>query len=572
MLHNVQTVLVTGSSGFIGANVVRQLVKDGKSVIAGVRKHSNLWRLNELISKISLVEIDLLEPTLLHKVLIEKQPDIVINCAAYGVNASRMDPDLALKNNVFGTNALFSICTEAQVKRFVHIGTAFEYGNYDKPIQEHFPLNPIGVYGSTKAALSILLREQSSRLGLPLVILRLFGVFGPLEGNHKLIPQVIRSCITSRPLQLTSCMQVRDFSYVVDVAKIISRISFLEEFPNGKVINVGSGNPLSLRKLALSIAEQLKNKKVLQFGEQKMRSTHGECLVADISKLKKTLNDIPQTSLKKAVNDMVASYQSIIQNKQTSKIGAVSTRETFSVKSITLILCVYNEISRAPKALDDLLGSLERRTEEVEILVIDNSSTDGTREWMKQLQIPLVKTVFNEENLGKGGSIKRGIQMSKGDYVVIHDPDLEYLAEDIWPALDYMIKKKAAMALGSRIFNGKIHTQYIGNYLGVVFLSKLTGFLYSSDLSDTATALKLFQGPVLRSLKLVSNGFDLDFELVTRILRSGHKIVEYPIRYYPRSVDEGKKIKAIDGLKALKVILRDRFLPGHSICGYQDSK
>jgi glycosyltransferase involved in cell wall biosynthesis len=231
---------------------------------------------------------------------------------------------------------------------------------------------------------------------------------------------------------------------------------------------------------------------------------------------------------------------------------------------VTIILCVFNEIERAPMAIEDLLQSIERSKINAEILIIDNASTDGTREWLTNINNSLIKVILNNSNLGKGGSIKKGIIQSRGDYVVIHDPDMEYKAEDIWPLLEKVKSNKAGMGLGSRLMNGKISTQYILNYFGVVLLTKCINILYNSDLTDSATALKICDGDLVRKLNFISNGFDLDFELVVRILRCGYKIVERETSYNPRSIREGKKIKASDGISALIVIIRDRFVKKYS--------
>jgi glycosyltransferase involved in cell wall biosynthesis len=229
-------------------------------------------------------------------------------------------------------------------------------------------------------------------------------------------------------------------------------------------------------------------------------------------------------------------------------------------------MCAYNEIGRIEKSYEDLLESRKNRNEKIEILFIDNGSTDGTREWLQTITDPDVKLIFNETNLGKGGSIKKGIQLSEGKYVVIHDPDFEYRAADVWKCYDHAKETGAAFVLGSRILGDEVRYEYLANYLGVKFLSFVINVLYGCRLTDTATAMKLLDGDVIRSLSLRCNGFDLDFELVTRVARSGGRIVEVPAEYYPRTVAEGKKIKAIqDGLASLKVILKDRFVSRSSI-------
>jgi hypothetical protein len=112
---------------------------------------------------------------------------------------------------------------------------------------------------------------------------------------------------------------------------------------------------------------------------------------------------------------------------------------------------------------------------------------------------------------------------------------------------------------------GRAVYKYVANYLGVRFLTTLTNLLYGARLTDVATGAKMVRVDVLKSLNLNGSGFDLDFELTDKLLRAGHEIVEIPITYRPRTIAEGKKIRAWDGLWALKVIIRDRFLPMNQI-------
>jgi len=229
---------------------------------------------------------------------------------------------------------------------------------------------------------------------------------------------------------------------------------------------------------------------------------------------------------------------------------------------VTVIMCAHNEMGRIQPALEDLLQSRRVREETVEIIILDNLSSDGTREWLESVRGDEMRVVFNEVNLGKGGSVRRGIALSTGRYVVIHDPDLEYKGSDVWRLLDAARAEQAQMVLGSRVLGGNVAYKYLGNYIGVRFLTSVINLLYACRLTDSATAMKLIDGDVARSLRLASTGFDLDFELVVRALRLGCKVIERRIDYSPRTIAEGKKVRAVrDGASGLWVILRDRLLP-----------
>jgi glycosyltransferase involved in cell wall biosynthesis len=232
---------------------------------------------------------------------------------------------------------------------------------------------------------------------------------------------------------------------------------------------------------------------------------------------------------------------------------------------LSIITCVYNERDTILTVLDrvravDLGPGWER-----EIIVVDNFSTDGTRELLQGLDLPDVRVVFHPRNLGKGTSVRTAIAHCTGDYAIIQDADLEYDPADYHLFLERVANDHPAAIYGSRTLGGRATYEYLANYLGVRFLTWMTNLLYGARLTDVATAAKMVRMDVLKVLNLTGTGFDLDFELTDKILRAGHEIVEVPVTYRPRTIAEGKKIRAWDGLWALKVIVRDRLLPSSAI-------
>ena len=238
---------------------------------------------------------------------------------------------------------------------------------------------------------------------------------------------------------------------------------------------------------------------------------------------------------------------------------------------LSVIMSAYNE-------RDTILTALERVKAveiEKEIIIVDNCSTDGTRELLQQINdddIPSTalrrssgqgsghcRIIFQPENYGKGTSIRTAIPHCTGDYAIIQDADLEYDPQDWHKLVDLALERDLDAVYGSRVLGGPkaIYTHF---YWGVSFLTFLTNLLFRANLTDVATACKMVRTSVLQELKLNCAGFDLDFELTDKLLKNGYQIVEVPVSYQPRSFEEGKKIRAKDGLKALFTILRDRFL------------
>ncbi len=228
---------------------------------------------------------------------------------------------------------------------------------------------------------------------------------------------------------------------------------------------------------------------------------------------------------------------------------------------LSIILCVYNEIRVIQDSFRNLYADCESKNIEYEIIIVDNNSNDGTREWLRRITEKKVIKIFNDANLGKGGSIKKAIDQASGKYLIIFDPDQEYETQSIWDCLSKIETSSVECVLGSRRLESQKKYKYALNYYGVIFLSSIINFLYGTSLTDTATAVKCFRTDFIKKIPLVSNGFNLDFELVCRVAKFGGKIEEVHVNYFPRTKAEGKKINAIrDGISSLIVIIRDRFL------------
>ena len=226
---------------------------------------------------------------------------------------------------------------------------------------------------------------------------------------------------------------------------------------------------------------------------------------------------------------------------------------------LSVIICVYNE--------RETILEVVRRVQEVnlgsgwskEIIIVDNCSTDGTRDLLKTITDDNVKIVLQPRNFGKGNSIRTAIPLCTGDYTITQDADLEYHPRQYPVLLEKAVRDNLDVVYGSRVLGGKHYHHYAANYWGVRFLTWLTNLLYGTCFTDVATNYKLVRTSLLKSLRLTCSGFDLDFELSNKLARATQKIAEAPIDFEPRTYQEGKKIRPRDGLNALWVILRDRF-------------
>ena len=224
---------------------------------------------------------------------------------------------------------------------------------------------------------------------------------------------------------------------------------------------------------------------------------------------------------------------------------------------LSIVIPVYNEkntVLDIIKKIDSLPTSLNR-----ELIIVDDGSTDGTREILKSLENRNdVKLIYKESNSGKGDSLKVGFKNSKGDYVIVQDADLEYEPEDYFKLLEAIDGKDNTIIYGSR-FMGHYEEMSPLHYYGNKFLTLITNILYGVELSDMETCYKLFPGSFIRSLNLKANRFDFEPEITAKVLKSGYKIIEVPIRYYGRKHSEGKKITWKDGFNAIYSLVKYKF-------------
>ena len=194
---------------------------------------------------------------------------------------------------------------------------------------------------------------------------------------------------------------------------------------------------------------------------------------------------------------------------------------------------------------------------DLEIVIVDDGSTDGTRDVLRQLADSTVRVVLHEHNKGKGAAIRTGLEKVTGDLVLIQDADLEYDPED-WPKLlAPVLRGKAQVVYGSR-FTGERRNMLFLHWMGNRFLSLTTNVLYNTTLSDMETCYKLFDRSVIDGITIRASRFEFEPEITAKILRRGIRIYEVPISYTGREFDEGKKISWRDGFSALWMLLKCR--------------
>ena len=224
---------------------------------------------------------------------------------------------------------------------------------------------------------------------------------------------------------------------------------------------------------------------------------------------------------------------------------------------VSVLIPAFNESRTLARCLEAVYGRNPGR--DLEVIVVDDGSTDGTYEAALAAVKNGGRVLKHEKNSGKGSAIRTALAAATGDVVLIQDADLEYDPADYAAVLKPFEDGKAEVVYGSRNRNSENGRSYSSYYWGGRLLSWWTNFLYGSSITDEATCYKAFKTPLLKSLDLQCTGFEFCPEATAKVLRRGIKIVEVPISYAPRSIEDGKKIRWYDGAIHLWTLLKLRW-------------
>jgi glycosyltransferase involved in cell wall biosynthesis len=220
---------------------------------------------------------------------------------------------------------------------------------------------------------------------------------------------------------------------------------------------------------------------------------------------------------------------------------------------------VYDERATVEAAIEDALGA-ELPLAPRELVVVDDGSTDGTRELLGSRAWPdNVKVVLHERNLGKGAALRTALQHATGEFAAILDADLEYRAADLADVLGPLVSGDANVVFGTRAWTSQSSFSF-WYVMGNKAVTMATNVIYNCWISDVMTGHKAMRTELFRSLRLRERGFAIEPEIAARVLLSGERIHEVPISYRARSREAGKKLTALDGLRVLRTLVRCRLM------------
>ena len=294
----MKRVLVTGGTGFIGANLVRRLLDEGHEVHLLVRPASRWWRLEDVRERLHCHQADLGSPDTLRTAVQAAAPEWVFHLAAHGAYSWQTDTREIMQTNLVGTVNLLQACEGTGLQAFVQAGTSSEYGPKDHAPSEEEALHPDSDYAVFKAAATLYGEHMARSRGLPVVTLRLYSVYGPYEEPGRLVPNLIVQGLAGKLPPLVDPHTARDFVYVEDVLDAFVRAAERSRGLAGRVYNLGTGVQSTLAEMVSIAREVLGIAAEPQWGSMPPRSWDTNVWVANAARARTGLAWSPRYSLR----------------------------------------------------------------------------------------------------------------------------------------------------------------------------------------------------------------------------------------------------------------------------------
>jgi len=311
MKKKQKKVFITGAAGFVGANIVRRLIKENFDVHISLKESTDIWRLKDIISKIKLHRVSLLNKKDLEITLKKIKPNYIFHLAARGAYSTQNNLDEMINTNIIGTKNLLEASLPLDFEILISTGSSSEYGFKKHPMKETDYLEPISFYAATKSAQAYLCQVFAKLYNKPIITFRLFSVFGPWEEKTRFIPTVIKNSLDSNMVSITSGIVRRDFIYVEDVVDaFIAGANYKgPKKISGEIFNIGTEKQYTNQEVAAAINKICYKlysvKGNLKKASFKKRYWDTDYWVADISKSKKILKWEPKFNLNDGLKENI---------------------------------------------------------------------------------------------------------------------------------------------------------------------------------------------------------------------------------------------------------------------------
>jgi dolichol-phosphate mannosyltransferase len=416
-------VLVLGGGGFVGANLVNRLLRTRQDVTAIVRRLP-AWRLAG-IDRQHILEVDLTSSAELRQMVKAVRPRTIFDCSAYGAYSFETDTDLIYRTNLNALVTLAGLLEGVDLAAFVHAGSSSEYGANAAGPREDDPSLPNSHYAVSKLAASEFVAYAGKSLRLPMVNLRLYSVYGPLEDSSRLIPNLVRHALDGAYPPFVSPDISRDFVYIDDVCEVFVRAAALmTPAIYGESFNIGTGVSTTMRDLAATAGEVFALRQPAAFGTMPERQWDLSSWYAATGKATQQLGWTYETALA----DGLRRTADWVKSLGPGGLEGLTTRDRQPERrGITAIVACYRDEQAIPVMYERLAATFRRIGVDYEIIFVNDASPDNSASTIRAVTAtdPRVIGITHSRNFGSQMAFRSGMEMATKDACVLLDGDLQ---------------------------------------------------------------------------------------------------------------------------------------------------
>jgi len=416
-------IIITGASGFVGANLFKLILKYRKDVYAIVLNGKG-WRLDE-ISNENIISVDLTDRNATKNLVNKIKPKTIFDCKAYGAYSFENDQGLIYKTNFLATVNLIEELEKEKIRAYIHAGSSSEYGTNCQAPSEESDCEPNSDYAVSKLAASEYLRYAGKKMSFPCINLRLYSVYGPLEDTSRLVPTAIYGAINGQLPPFVNESISRDFIFIDDVCSaFISAAINIKPTIYGENFNIGTGRETTIKEFASSIKDQFKVEQDPQYGVMQARSWDLERWSSNPSKALRVLGWSARTTLSDGLIKTAAWIRSMSPDffESATKRTSINKR-----RSISAIIACYKDASAIPVMYQRLTNTFTSLGVNYEIIFVNDCSPDDSVKIITQISAsdPRVIGISHSRNFGSQMAFRSGMEISVMEGVVLLDGDLQ---------------------------------------------------------------------------------------------------------------------------------------------------
>jgi polyisoprenyl-phosphate glycosyltransferase len=416
-------ILVTGASGFIGANLFKTLMVHRQDVFAGVQREKG-WRLADVADE-RVIAVDLNDSVSSKNLIDSLAPKTVFDCASYGAYSFEEDSALIYKTNFQSLVDLVSLLSAHSIAAYIHAGSSSEYGSNATAPKESDRCEPNSHYAVSKVAAATYLRYMGKERKFPVVNLRLYSIYGPLEDSSRLIPNLLRQALVGKLPPFVNPRTSRDFLYVDDVcAAFIMAATKMQPEIYGESFNIGSGNKTTIADLAEVTRSVFGVAEEPQYGKMEDRAWDLAEWYSNPEKAKTLLGWEPAYDLKGGLQ-ATANW---VRQLSDTEFQAGTKKNTINKKrSITAIVACYKDAQAIPVMYRRLTDTFQKIGTDYEIIFVNDGSPDNSVEIIRELSVTdnRVIGISHSRNFGSQMAFRSGMELATKQGVVLLDGDLQ---------------------------------------------------------------------------------------------------------------------------------------------------